>query len=307
MPVPRAAGYPDYTYDGTNKWIPILFAGKTLEKFYADTVITNISTTDYVGEVRNVGDRVVIRTIPSITIKDYVKGMTLDLEYPESPSIEFSVNKAKYYNFAMDDIDTHQTDLSWLDKFSDDASMQLKIKYDTEVFGDVYADVDTANQGDAAGKKSGDIDLGKAGTPVTVTKTDVIDKIVDCNTVLDEQDVPETDRWIVIPPKMSGLIKKSDLRDASLTGDAKSPLRSGLIGSIDRFDIYVSNLLTRDAGDSAYHVLFGHKSAMVFVAQLTKNEAYRPQNTFADAMKGLVVYDYDVLQPTALGHLYVTI
>jgi hypothetical protein len=307
MPVPRSAGYPDYTFDGTNKWIPILFAGKTLEKFYANTVATNISTTDYVGEVKNVGDKVIIRTVPSITIKDYQKGMTLDLEYPESPSIEFSINRAKYYNFAMDDIDVKQTDLSWLDKFADDASQQLKIVYDTQVFATIYGDVDSANHGATAGAKSGDINLGTAGSPVALTKTNVLEKIVDCNIVLDEQNIPETDRWIVIPPKMAGLIKKSDLKDASLTGDTKSPLRSGLIGSIDRFNIFVSNLLSYDSGDGAYHIIFGHKSAWVFVAQLTKNEMYRPQNTFADAMKGLVVYDFDVLQPTAIGELYATV
>jgi hypothetical protein len=309
MPIARTAGYPNYEFTGDNKWIPILFAGKTLEKFYERTVVTNISMIDYVGEVKNVGDKVIIRTVPNITIKDYHKGMSLDLEYPESPSIEFSINRAKYYNFAMDDIDVKETDLDWMEKFSADASQQLKIVYDSEVFSVIYGDADTHNQGNNAGKKSNDIALGQAGSPVALDKTNVLDKIVDCNTVLDEQNIPETDRWIVIPPRMSGLIKKSDLKDASLTGDSKSPLRSGLIGSIDRFNIFVSNLLdtTDEAGTPAYHIVFGHKSSLVFVAQLTKNETYRPQNTFADAMKGLVVYDFDVLQPTAMGHLYATV
>jgi len=307
MAVPRTAGYPDYTYaGGTNKWIPIIFAGKTLGKFYAASTVANISTTDYVGEVKNVGDTVIIRTVPNITIRDYKKGMTLQLEYPEAPSIEFTINRAKYYNFAMDDIDVKQTDLSWMDKFADDAAQQLKITYDTEVFSTVYAQVDSANQGDTAGAKSGDINLGKTGSPVALTSSNVLDVIVDCGVVLDEQNIPETDRWLVIPPKMAGLFKKSDLKSAAITGDPKSILRSGLIGSIDRFDIYTSNLLHREA-TGEYHVLFGHKSALVFVAQLTKNEMYRPDNTFADAMKGLVVYDFKVIQPTAMGHLYATV
>ena len=306
MPVPRVAGYPDYTNDGTNRWIPIIFAGKTLEKFYAASTVANIASTDYVGEVKNVGDTVVIRTVPNITIRDYKKGMTLDLEYPESPAIEFTVNRAKYYNFALDDIDVKQTDMEWIGKFADDAAQQLKIVYDSEVFQTVYAQVDSSNQGSAAGKTSGNINLGTSSTPLALSSSNVLDTIVDSGVVLDEQNIPETDRWIILPPKAAGLLKKSDLKNAALTGDSKSVLRSGLIGSIDRYDIYVSNLLYKDAG-AHYHILFGHKSSLVFVAQLTKNEQYRPDNTFADAMKGLVVYDFKVIQSTAMGHIEATI
>lgn len=307
MPVPRAQGYPDYSYDGGAKYIPILFAGKTLEKFYDASVVTNISNTDYVGQIKNVGDRVVIRTIPNITIRPYSKGATLQLEYPESPAIEFSVNRAKYYNFAIDDIDIKQMDMNYLDKFAEDASEQLKIVYDTEVLGTVYGLVDGANQGSNAGRKSGNINLGSTGSPVVLDKTNIIDKIIECGVVLDEQNVPETDRYIVLPPRIAGLIKSSELKQAYLTGDQQSILRSGKIGMIDRFTIYTSNLLSKDQNDDAYHIIFGHKKAMVFVAQLTKNELYRPQNTFANAMKGLVVYDFDIIHPTLIGHLYATI
>jgi hypothetical protein len=306
MPVPSASGYPVHSFGQGNQsnWIPVLFAGKTLEKFYAASTVTNISTTDYVGEVKNVGDRVIIRTVPNITIRDYQKGGTLTLEYPDSPAVEFTINKAKYYNFAMDDIDIKETDIDWMSKFADDAAQQLKIVFDTQVFANVYGDVDSHNTGTTAGKLSGDINLGAAGNPVALTKSNVLEVLVDCNTVLDEQNIPETDRWIVIPPRIAGLIKKSDIKDASLTGDPKSVLRSGLIGSIDRFNIYVSNLLSYNTTDKAWHIVFGHKSSLIFVMQLTKNESYRPHNTFANAMKGLAVYDFDVIQPTAMGHLY---
>ena len=46
-------------------------------------------------------------------------------------------------------------------------------------------------------------------------------------TVLDEANCPEGDRFLVIPAKMAGLIKQSDLKDASITGDGSTPLRNG--------------------------------------------------------------------------------
>ncbi|RLC49290.1 MAG: hypothetical protein DRH57_00275 [Candidatus Cloacimonadota bacterium] len=304
MPIPRLPNYPDYN---ATKNIPVIFAGKTLEKFYAASTVANIATTDYVGEIKNQGDTVWIRTVPSITIKPYKKGQRLELEYPESTYVEFTVNRAKYYNFALDDIDIKQFDLNMMDKYAQDASQQLKIVYDREVFGTIYVDVDENNRGPNAGKQTHAFNLGETGSPLEVTKNNIIDLIVDMGTVLDEQDRPRTDRYIVLPPKIAGLIKKSELKDASLTGDRQSVLRSGLIGRIDDFDIYISNLLpiVEDGGSKCTYIYFGHKSALVFVMQLVKEETYRPPDTFAEAMKGLVVYDFKVLQPASLGVAYV--
>ena len=299
MAVGRVPGTPDYTYDGTNKNIPILFAGKTLEKFYASTMLSNIASTDYVGEVSQKGDKVIIRTVPTVTIKDYVKNQKLDLEQPESPSVEFTVDYAKYYNFALDDIDIKQMDMNMMDKWSGDAAQQLKIAIETHLFNTIYTLADTYNAGATAGKISQNINLGTAIAPVTLTKTNVLDYLIDFNQVLTEQNIPETDRWVILPAWAVSMIKKSDLKDASLTGDSSSTLRTGQIGSIDGLTIYKSNLTLKSA--SNYYVHFGHKSALVFVNQLTKTELYRPQDTFANAMKGLNVYGFDVIQPTAFG------
>lgn len=304
MSIEKAVGYPDYTFSGTNKNIPILFAGKTLEKFYASTMMSEITMTDYVGEVKNVGDKVYIRTVPNITISDYKKGSKLNLEHPESAAVEFTVDYAKYFNFALDDIDTKQFDIPMLNKWADDAAQQIKLTLETHVFSAIYPDASSYNRGLTAGYSSGNINLGVAGTPVQITKANILDKLVDMNLCLDELNIPETDRFCVLPPWAIALIKKSDLKDAAMTGDSTSVLRTGRIGRIDRFNIYSSNLLTKVVGDSAWYAYFGHKSALAFVSQLTKVETYRPQDTFADAMKGLNVYGFKVLQPTAFGVLY---
>jgi hypothetical protein len=306
MPIPIAPGYTDYSSDGTNKYTPIIFSGKTLQKFYETTFLSRISVTDYLGEIRNKGDKVTVRTVPDITIRDYQKGSSLILEHPESPSIEFTINRAKYFNFALDDIDIHFMDLNMIDKYADDASQQLKLTVEREALGWLYTQVNSKNQGANAGQLSGDINLGTTGVPLSVTKSTILDVLIDCGIVLDEQTGSTENRWILLPPAIAGMIKKSDLRDASITGDPKSVLRTGLIGRIDRFDIYVSNLLTYDSGDSAWHCLFGCQGTIMFVSALSKTEVYRPQNTFANAMKGLMVYDFDVLYDQFIGHLYIT-
>ena len=307
MAIGRAVGYPDYTYAGDSKYIPILFAGKTLEKLYSATFLSEVSNIDYVGEVRNVGDKVHIRTVPDITIRDYVKNQSLTLEHPESTAIEFTIDYAKYFNLALDDIDIKQFDLNMMDKWSSDAAMQLKITIETAVLAAIYSQVHASNAGSTAGAVSSSINLGVTGTPLQLTKTNILDVLVDCGQVLDEQNVPETERWIVLPAWAIAMIKKSDLKDASLTGDQSSPLRNGRVGMIDRLTIYNSNLLatSSDGGNTVYNCVFGHKMALAFVSQLSKVEKYRPENGFADAIKGLTVYGFKVIQSVAMGHLYI--
>lgn len=303
MAVDAAAGTPQYS--GT--FIPEVWSGKLLIKFYSATVLAAISNTDYEGEIKNVGDKVIIRTVPDITIRDYSKGQSLIIQRPESPNVELEINKAKYFNFICDDIDKHQSDIPLMNKWSDDASRQMKIQVDTGVLADIYADAHADNKGTTAGKKSGDINLGTTGTPLAINKANILEKIVDCGTVLDEQDVPEGQRWMVIPAWFAGMIKKSDLKDASLSGDGTSIMRNGRIGGIDRFVLYTSNLLTSatDGAYTAFHAVSGQINALSFAAQMTNMETLRSESTFGNLVRGLNVYGYEVLKTEALIDLYI--
>lgn len=100
------------------------------------------------------------------------------------------------------------------------------------------------------------------------------------------------------------MIKTSDLRDASLTGDGVSMLRNGRLGMIDRFTLYASNLLPFGATDVAHSILFGHSHGLTFASQLTKVETLRAESTFGTILRGLQVFGYKVVDGTALGILY---
>jgi hypothetical protein len=252
------------------------------------------------------GDKVTIRTTPDITIRDYVKGQKLVYENPESPAVELNIDKGKYFGCVCDDVDAYQSDVAKLDKWAEDASEQMKIEIDTGILGDVFADAHASNKGIAAGAKSGAFDLGTTNAAEAITKANVLDYLVDCGTVLDEQNIPESDRFIVIPAWMAGLIKKSDLKDASLTGDSSSVLRNGKLGMIDRLTLYISNNLTgvSDSGETVYNMIFGHKSALTFASQMTKMEELQAESTFGRLIRGLQVYGYEVIKPDAMGVLY---
>lgn len=297
MALPVAAGHPQLS----GITIPnAIWSGKLLVKFYEATVLGEIANTEYEGEIANQGDNVIIRTTPTITIRDYSKGQSLQTERPEPETIELTIDRGKYWNVAVDDVDKFQSDYSYIDDWTRDASEQLKITIDTLVLGDIYSDAHASNSGSTAGAISGDIDLGVASTPKVLDKTNILDYIVDLGTVLDEQNVPETDRWVVLPVWACGMIKKSDLKDASLTGDGTSVLRNGRIGMIDRFMIYRSNLLNSSSGE--FDIMAGHKSGLTFASQMLNSETLRAESTFGTLVRGLQVFGYKVVKPEALVH-----
>jgi hypothetical protein len=296
-----SSGRPDYT----GNFIPEIWSGKLIENFYDATVLSAISNTDYEGEIRNMGDTVNIRTTPEITIKTYVKGQTLSVENPDKAKLQLVIDKGEYFACVEDDVDQVQSDIALMDQWSKDASERMKIKIDDRVLTDLLPDVGASNKGATAGRISGDINLGVAGTPVAITSSNVIDTIINMGTVLDEANAPEQDRFMVIPAKMAGYIKQSDLKDASITGDGSSPLRNGRLGMIDRFTLYVSHNLYKNG--SEFSVLGGHKMGFTFASQMTNMETIRSETTFGNIIRGLQVYGYKVVKPEALATAIVTL
>lgn len=289
----------------TGEFIPEIWSGKIIEKFYDATVLAAIANTDYEGEITSYGDKVNIRTKPDISIRDYNAYDSLTSDAPSSSGVELLIDRGKYWSTVLDDVMEVQSDLDHLSMWADDASESMKIDIDTDVLAGISADVAATNQGATAGVQSGtSIDLGAAGVPVTVTALTAIGKIIDCGQILDENNIPETGRWVVIPAWLAAMIKTSELKDASLTGDGVSMLRNGRLGMIDRFTLYSSNLLPYNTTDTAHSIFFGHSHGLTFASQLTKVETLRAESTFGTLLRGLQVFGFKVVDGTALGILY---
>jgi hypothetical protein len=232
--------------------------------------------------------------------------LPLVVERPSASTVELTIDFAKYFNLVLDDIMAYQSDMDLLSMWADDASEQLKIVIDTAVLGLIDAGIAAANKGATAGRISLNIDLGAAGAPVALTPANVVDYIVDLGTVLDEQNIPETGRWLVLPPWVAGMIKKSDLRNASISGDGVSLVRNGRLGMIDRFTLYASNLLptATEGTDTAYRVFAGHPHGLTFASQISKMQSMDSEQTFGRLLRGLQVYGAKVLDGIALTELY---
>ncbi len=300
-------------------FIPEIWSGKLVEKFYASTVLAAISNTDYEGEIKNKGDRVKIRTKPTITIHNYDADGLLGLDRPTGGTVELYIGNGKYFSVVLDDVMEVQSDLNVLSMWSDDAAQQMKIAVDSDVLDGIYGQMVAQNQGVAAGAISGSLNLGVQGTPLAVVgrnpgvgQLELLDVLLRMGQVLDEQNIPEVGRWVVLPAWAGRMIKQSELRQAYLSGDSVSMLRNGRLGMVDRFTIYISNLLPNNGSDSTHFnagewpIYAGHAHGLTFASQISKVETLRSELTFGQILRGLQVYGYQVVDGRALVQAQVT-
>lgn len=299
--------YASYASDSTSKFIPQLWSNKMLKNFYQTTAFSEIANTDYEGQIKQQGDKVIIRKTPVITVSDYLVGDALTYQVPEVANTELNINKAKSWSFRIDDIDAVASDLNLMNAFAADAGERLKIAIDTDCFDYISTLPAATNKGATAGAISANINLGAATAPVSVTAINATDLIVDINSVLDEANIPSENRWVVLPAWFVAMLKKSDLKAANITGDSNSVLRSGVVGMIDRTKIIQSNLIKHVTDTvECFYCMAGTKDALTFANQLIKTETLQIPDSFGTYMRGLSVYGRAVVQPSALVSLYAT-
>lgn len=274
-------------------FLPEIWSKKLNLKFYAQCFLPQITNSSYEGEIKGQGSSVIIRSRPTIAINDYI--VNSDVQYQDivDEKQDLLINKAKSFSFKIDDIDAVQSDIKIMNELTIDSSYQMKIAIEQDVLTTIYADAPASN---------------KMST-IALSKTNVIDWIVDAEVLLEESNTPVTERYLVIPPRIAGLIQKSDLKNVYSTGDTKSIVRqnmsNGRLGEIAGLTLYVSNNLKKIGGE--WQCIAGHKSAVTFANQIVKVENLRLQSRFGDAIRGLNVYGYKTLIPSALVHMPATI
>jgi len=329
------------TPEYANVFIPILWSSKLIEKFYDASIVPAMSNTDYEGEIKNSGDHVMIRRRPDITIKQYKADGDLEIDRPSAPLVELLIDQGNYWNLALDDVMEVQSDLDMMNMWAQDAAEQMRITVDAECLDYAYSDLLvqeaalTGNlkpytTGKTAGRLSKNINLGVTGTPVKLSPTgtgpsapaavtqDIMDFILRIAQVMDENNLPETGRFIVLPSWACQMLKASDLRMANEMGDGTSVYRNGQIGTLDRMAVYKSNLLpmgarvvgttvlpggattklTLVAGESV--IYGGIDNGLTFASQITKVETLRSEKSFSNLMRGLQVYGRKVVDSKSL-------
>ena len=141
-------------------------------------------------------------------------------------------------------------------------------------------------------------EIGSASGKKIVTKADIYDYIVDLGTALNKKKVPRSNRFVVVPSDILGLLSK----DSRFTNQP-IVLANGVVEgqSINGMQVVVSEELP------AGKIVALHKDAVGYGKQLDQTEAMRLESSFADGVRGLAMYGVATLRKDAKAVLHYTL
>lgn len=267
--------------------IPTIWSARILENLRNNLVYANLFNKDYEGEIKNVGDTVKIFTLDDVAIKKYSRNE--EIEAPEMlNSLENTlvIDQANYFNFYVDKIDQVQSKLALLDKASANASIRL-----AEVVDSYLASL----------LAEGNIMIGTDDAPKVIDQNNAYEMLLQMKVALDKQNVPNSGRWVVVPPEFEGYMLL-DPRFAYNTGASETRLVNGKVARACGFDIHISNNVPNTDGDK-FKIVASYNGSSTYAEQILDTEIYKPEKGFGTAVKGLHVFGAKVLRPDTVSVL----
>ena len=138
---------------------------------------------------------------------------------------------------------------------------------------------------------------GETRSAVAVTPSNVLETIAAAKQALEEENVPDGQSWIVVPPFV-----KTKLMLAGIKFQINNGVNgTGSMGFTDElgFDIYVSNNLAQSSGNTM--MLCGSYSAIAYAEQVLETQVIdRMESSFATAVRGRLVFGAKVIKPKEL-------
>lgn len=258
-------------------FIPQVWATEIMHNNEKLLVLANLCTTKYKGSL-HYGDRITLPGIGAVSVFDY-DGTLRDAETVADTSVYLDIDKAKAFNVVIDDIDKKQAIPGAMGAIMQEASEAMADQEDTDIGSVLF---------DAVKNKL------SAHTIASCTPKVARETLFAAQTTLRNAGVKKsTTVCVVVTPEY---FEKLALRNEELNTDNTSDMKNGYDAKVAGMEIYVSNNLPKDGGKDVIFV-FTKNRAIAHVAQIDKVEAYRPEKSFSDAVKGLNVYGTKVVRP----------
>ena len=288
-----------------------------MENLNKKHVHAGVMNRDYEGEIKQAGDTVKISSIGRITVSAYTRNAGLGgtaasptiagINRPEilnGSSLFLTISEGDYFNFGLDDVDKWQQQPKLMGKAMKEAAYAMA--NDVDLFCNSTIQTGVAGTTDGTGNRLQARTIGTGAGD-----DDAYEALVDLKVKLHEADVTG-DLWVIVPPWFVGMLEK-DVRFTNYGTPAnRATLENGLVGRAAGFEIMESNNIsgatsgTLAVSGGVYTILAGVREAATFAEQINDIEAFRPEDGFNDAVKGLHLYGAKVTRPYALASVAVT-
>ena len=278
---------------GIESFIQERWSGNIQSRLNDALVFGAVCNSDFVGDVLG-SDRVRILMVNSnTTLAAYTpNSTTLTYSAIDGAPIHLNIDRRYTANFKLDDVDAGQIVGDVVGPATNE--MGFAIGNDMDQFiAAKYAE---------AMAVSG---LGTAGTPINVTSLNIIEYLGLVSQRLDEANVPQEGRWMVINPWFK---HKIELADITLNTDNSNTLANGFMGRALGFGFYVSNNVSEATASThaGARIMAGYSGTMTLAQQIAKVEQVRDIQDFATYYRALNVYGVKVVRPNALACLRAT-
>ena len=245
----------------------------------------------YEGLVANKGDSVHILGVGKPTIKTIdranASGEIDEAEEIEDTSVILNINQIRYFNYKVGDIDKAQAVGGLMDALSAETSEGLANEMDKFI----------ANMVTDSGVPK------LTETPTVLSKDNVLTVLDDAIQMLQENDVNMASGiTVTVSPRFYKLFKQAYV---STDTDNSEMLKNGKVAMYGNVTVKLSNNVAKTDSGATDNIMIRTKRAIAFVNPLTHTEAYRPEKSFADAVKGFVLFDGKVVRPKEIVNINV--
>ena len=274
-----------------NNFIPSIWEESINRELERVCVFAEDCNRQYEGSISKKGDSVHILGVGKPTIKTLERsnasGEIDEAEEIEDTSVIMNVSQIRYFNYKVGDIDKAQAVGGLMDALSAETSEGLANEMDKFIA--------TMATDSAVNKLT--------GTPTVVTKDNILSLIDDAIQKLQENDVNMACGIVVtVSPRFYKLFKQAY---ASLDTDNSTLLKNGRVGMYGNVTVKLSNNVAKTDSGATDNIMIRTKRAIAFVNPLTHTEAYRPEKSFADAVKGYALFDGKVVRPKEIININV--
>ena len=261
-------------------FIPTVCSAQMLTALKNDNVAVRLSDARYRADAKY-GAEIKINGVGRVAIRDYQKGEPLVRDGWEDQSTMIRIDQQKYFNFGVDDIDKRQAQGDLIAALREEAKASLADAADSYVY---------SLQGDA----------GVRIQQQTVTAGNVLSTITSAIKGLYKNKVPKNAQFsLEVSPDF---LEKMLLADILYGTPNEDSMKNGFVGRVGKWlnvHVYMTNNLSQQDGQDC--IFLRTKRAIAFVDNMSQVEAYRPEDSFEDALKGLHVYGAKVVRPDELA------
>lgn len=252
----------------------------------------------YEGDVKKRGESVVILGVGKPTIKSIAKAnrnQDIDkAEEIEDTSVVMYINQIRYFNYMVGDIDKAQSVGGVMEALEQETSEGLANEVD-QYIANLVTDTSVKKLNTNAVKVTADETSGDA--------TNVLHILDSAIQALYENDVnPQTEIVVTISPRFYTLFKQAYIKADT---NNSCMLKNGKVGMYGNVTVKMSNNVAKSENGAIDNIMIRTKRAIAYVNALTHTEPYRPQEKFADAVKGFILFDAKVVRPKEIININV--